>query len=29
MTNILQKLGVDSRWAAVERARELGLLLSS
>jgi LuxR family maltose regulon positive regulatory protein len=26
LTNILQKLGVDSRWDAVERARELGLL---
>ena len=29
MTNILQKLGVDSRWEAVERARALGLLPSS
>jgi LuxR family maltose regulon positive regulatory protein len=28
MTNIMQKLGVDSRWAAVERARDLGLLYS-
>ena len=28
MTNIMQKLGVDSRWEAVERARELGLLPS-
>jgi len=28
MTNIMQKLGVDSRWAAVERAREIGLLPS-
>jgi LuxR family maltose regulon positive regulatory protein len=26
MTNIMQKLGVDSRWAAVERAREIGLI---
>lgn len=29
VTNILQKLGVDSRWAAIERARELGLLPSN
>lgn len=29
MTNIMQKLGVDSRWKAVERARELGLIPSS
>ena len=28
MTNIMQKLGVDSRWDAVERARELGLIPS-
>jgi LuxR family maltose regulon positive regulatory protein len=28
MTNILQKLGVDSRWEAVERAREIGLIPS-
>jgi LuxR family maltose regulon positive regulatory protein len=26
MTNIMQKLGVDSRWEAVERAREIGLI---
>lgn len=26
LTNILQKLGVDSRWEAVERAREIGLI---
>ncbi len=26
VTNILQKLGVDSRWNAVERAREIGLI---
>ena len=26
VTNILQKLGVDSRWEAVERAREIGLI---
>jgi LuxR family maltose regulon positive regulatory protein len=26
VTNILQKLGVDSRWDAVERAREIGLV---
>jgi LuxR family maltose regulon positive regulatory protein len=26
VTNILQKLGVDSRWDAVERAREIGLI---
>ena len=26
MTNIMQKLGVDSRWEAVERAREIGLV---
>ena len=29
MTNIMQKLGVDSRWDAVERAREIGLIPSS
>ena len=29
MTNIMQKLGVDSRWEAVERAREIGLIPSS
>ena len=28
MTNIMQKLGVDSRWEAVERAREIGLIPS-
>ena len=28
MTNIMQKLGVDSRWDAVERAREIGLIPS-
>jgi LuxR family maltose regulon positive regulatory protein len=26
VTNILQKLGVDSRWEAAERAREIGLI---
>lgn len=26
MTNIMQKLGVDSRWEAVERARAIGLI---
>jgi LuxR family maltose regulon positive regulatory protein len=26
MTNIMQKLGVDSRWDAAERAREIGLI---
>ena len=29
MTNIMQKLGVDSRWDAVERAREIGLIPST
>lgn len=28
MTNIMQKLGVETRWDAVERAREIGLLPS-
>ena len=29
MTNIMQKLGVDSRWDAVEQAREIGLIPST